>query len=261
MGTKYTRVDRDVTKIVNKVLGDHHTALAHVEVSILCLYAESVGKGMAMLKPPLGRNGQVCVATICQTSLVERVGGMEDIIIRIDKRRWENLDDTARKALIDHELCHVSVKRDKKTSDVCYDQNGRPLFCLNPHDYEIGVFSVIIERYGMAAIDCQNVKALVANNAVQMHFKDIIGEVKKETKAAATVAKKQEETAKTDELVDKAIEVIRETHRASTSAIQSRLKVGFTRASRIMDILEERGIIGPPRGSEPREILLEAVAA
>jgi len=60
-----------------------------------------------------------------------------------------------------------------------------------------------------------------------------------------------------DELVEQAIEIIRETHRASTSSLQRRMRIGYTRAARIIDILEERGLLGPPRGSEPREILID----
>jgi len=60
-----------------------------------------------------------------------------------------------------------------------------------------------------------------------------------------------------DEIIEQAIEVIRQTKRASTSSLQRRLRIGYTRAARIMDLLEERGIIGPPNGSEPREILID----
>ncbi|MCX7591632.1 MAG: DNA translocase FtsK [Kiritimatiellae bacterium] len=68
----------------------------------------------------------------------------------------------------------------------------------------------------------------------------------------------EEQDAEEDEkLVAQALEIIRETHRASTSSLQRRLRIGYTRAARIMDILEERGIVGPPRGSDPREILVD----
>ena len=60
-----------------------------------------------------------------------------------------------------------------------------------------------------------------------------------------------------DELIEQAIEVIRQTKRASTSGVQRRLKIGYTRAARIMDILEERGLVGPAQGSDPREILID----
>lgn len=60
-----------------------------------------------------------------------------------------------------------------------------------------------------------------------------------------------------EDLIHAAIEVIRQTRRASTSSIQRRLRIGYTRAARLMDILEERGIVGPPRGSDPRDILID----
>ena len=60
-----------------------------------------------------------------------------------------------------------------------------------------------------------------------------------------------------DEILEKAIEVIRQTKRASTSSLQRRLRIGYTRAARVMDLLEERGMIGPPDGAGPREILID----
>jgi len=60
-----------------------------------------------------------------------------------------------------------------------------------------------------------------------------------------------------DEMVPQAIEVIRTTKRASTSMLQRRLRIGYNRAARIMDILEEEGYVGPDNGAQPREILME----
>ncbi|MBU1693488.1 MAG: DNA translocase FtsK [Verrucomicrobia bacterium] len=60
-----------------------------------------------------------------------------------------------------------------------------------------------------------------------------------------------------DNLLDQAIEVIRQTRRASTSSLQRRLRIGYTRAARLIDLLEERGVVGPPSGSDPREILID----
>jgi len=65
------------------------------------------------------------------------------------------------------------------------------------------------------------------------------------------------ETDSDDELLDSAVEIIRQTRRASTSSLQRRLRIGYTRAARLMDVLEEKGIIGPPQGSDPREILID----
>jgi S-DNA-T family DNA segregation ATPase FtsK/SpoIIIE len=60
-----------------------------------------------------------------------------------------------------------------------------------------------------------------------------------------------------EELVEQCIEVIRQTNRASVSVLQRRLRIGYTRAARIMDLLEERGVVGPNKGAEPREILMD----
>ena len=66
------------------------------------------------------------------------------------------------------------------------------------------------------------------------------------------------ETSEEDEeLVEQCIEVIRQTNRASVSVLQRRLRIGYTRAARIMDLLEERGVVGPNKGAEPREILMD----
>jgi DNA segregation ATPase FtsK/SpoIIIE, S-DNA-T family len=60
-----------------------------------------------------------------------------------------------------------------------------------------------------------------------------------------------------DDLLEAAVEIIRQTRRASTSSLQRRLRIGYTRAARIMDILEQRGIVGPAQGADPREILID----
>ncbi len=53
------------------------------------------------------------------------------------------------------------------------------------------------------------------------------------------------------------IEVIRTEQKASVSLLQRRLRLGYGRAARIMDELENRGIVGPSKGAEPRDILID----
>lgn len=60
-----------------------------------------------------------------------------------------------------------------------------------------------------------------------------------------------------DALLAQAIDVLRSTKRASTSMLQRRLRIGYNRAARLMEELEERGIVGPENGSSPREILVD----
>jgi len=60
-----------------------------------------------------------------------------------------------------------------------------------------------------------------------------------------------------EDLYQQAIDVLKSSRRASTSMLQRRLKIGYNRAARIMEIMEEKGIVGPENGSSPREILVD----
>jgi S-DNA-T family DNA segregation ATPase FtsK/SpoIIIE len=60
-----------------------------------------------------------------------------------------------------------------------------------------------------------------------------------------------------EEIIQQCIEVIRTEQKASVSLMQRRLRLGYTRAARIMDELENRGIVGPSKGAEPRDILID----
>jgi S-DNA-T family DNA segregation ATPase FtsK/SpoIIIE len=60
-----------------------------------------------------------------------------------------------------------------------------------------------------------------------------------------------------EELYQQALDVLKSSKRASTSNIQRRLRIGYNRAARIIDLLEDNGIVGPENGSSPREILVD----
>ena len=60
-----------------------------------------------------------------------------------------------------------------------------------------------------------------------------------------------------EEILEKCLEVVYSEKKASTSLLQRRLRLGYTRAARMIDILESRGIIGPGDGAKPREILVD----
>ncbi|MBR2803953.1 MAG: hypothetical protein IKE20_02245, partial [Eggerthellaceae bacterium] len=62
-----------------------------------------------------------------------------------------------------------------------------------------------------------------------------------------------------DPLIWEAAEIVVASGLGSTSNIQRKLKVGYSRAGRIMDMLEEKGIVGPPNGSKPRDVLVDAM--
>ena len=74
--------------------------------------------------------------------------------------------------------------------------------------------------------------------------------------AAASAAMDEPEADAGDEMMPAAVEVLLETGQASVSMLQRRLKLGYARAARIMDELEEKGIVGPFEGSKPRQMLI-----
>jgi S-DNA-T family DNA segregation ATPase FtsK/SpoIIIE len=63
------------------------------------------------------------------------------------------------------------------------------------------------------------------------------------------------DTGSDEDLYAKALDVLKSSRRASTSMLQRRLRIGYNRAARIMEMMEEKGVVGPENGSSPREIL------
>jgi S-DNA-T family DNA segregation ATPase FtsK/SpoIIIE len=74
--------------------------------------------------------------------------------------------------------------------------------------------------------------------------------------ATAESAEANNEEMDGDEMLPAAVDVILETGQASVSMLQRRLKLGYARAARIVDEMEEKGIVGPFQGSKPRTIMV-----
>jgi S-DNA-T family DNA segregation ATPase FtsK/SpoIIIE len=79
-------------------------------------------------------------------------------------------------------------------------------------------------------------------------------EVQEKLQGSATV---EEVTEEEEELVQKCIDIMRQERKASTSLFQRRLRLGYSRAARVVDILEQRRYIAPGEGAKPREILVD----
>ncbi len=78
----------------------------------------------------------------------------------------------------------------------------------------------------------------------------------KERKSGSSPAADAPEDEGTDELLPAAVEVILETGQASVSMLQRRLKLGYSRAARLVDQMEQKGYVGPFEGSKPRQLLI-----
>ena len=65
-------------------------------------------------------------------------------------------------------------------------------------------------------------------------------------------------SSSTDETFETAVKLVIEARKASTSYLQRRLGIGYSRAAKLIDEMEDRGIVGPTNGSKPREVLISS---
>ncbi len=115
--------------------------------------------------------------------------------------------------------------------------------------------SAKLERAQGAFVSDAEVERIVdhcANQAKPRYEKDI-----RETIDNAGMDDEDEVSEADEELIIKCIEVVRQEQKASTSLLQRRLRLGYTRAARMVDILEQRGIVGPGEGAKAREVFLK----
>ena len=94
------------------------------------------------------------------------------------------------------------------------------------------------------------------SDEVMAKIEESMQEKEKGGKGAAAAAPEAGED-EGDELLPAAVEVVLETGQASVSMLQRRLKLGYSRAARLVDQMEERGIVGPFEGSKPRQLLID----
>jgi len=115
--------------------------------------------------------------------------------------------------------------------------------------------SAKLERAQGAFVSDEEVERIVAHCSKQAkpnYEKDI-----RETIDAAGEDEADEVSEADEELIIKCIEVARQEQKCSTSLLQRRLRLGYTRAARMVDILEQRGVVGPGDGAKPREVFLK----
>ena len=110
--------------------------------------------------------------------------------------------------------------------------------------------------------EVEAVAGYVKEHYVADYNQQVLEEIEKKaqqtgkTGKAAQEVEPNEEELEGDEMLPAAVDVILETGQASVSMLQRRLKLGYARAARIVDEMEEKGIVGPFQGSKPRAILI-----
>ncbi len=110
--------------------------------------------------------------------------------------------------------------------------------------------------------EVEAVATYVKQNYVADYNQQVLEEIERKAqqtgkaKSAASDPEPSDEELEGDEMLPAAVDVILETGQASVSMLQRRLKLGYARAARIVDEMEEKGIVGPFQGSKPRAILI-----
>ncbi len=104
--------------------------------------------------------------------------------------------------------------------------------------------------------EVEKIVDFVKQNGTATYSEDILESIENGNKTEKQLAQEQAEDDETDPFLMEAIETVVETGQASTSFIQRRFKVGYARAGRIIDQMEERGVISGYQGSKPREVLM-----
>ena len=109
--------------------------------------------------------------------------------------------------------------------------------------------------------EVEAVATYVKENYITSYDQSVMDEIERKamqtgTKATASDPEPNADELEGDEMLPAAVDVILETGQASVSMLQRRLKLGYARAARIVDEMEEKGIVGPFQGSKPRAILI-----
>jgi DNA segregation ATPase FtsK/SpoIIIE-like protein len=285
MSKKYWVAEEKVQAACRATMEQFHEPLAALGVNVLCVFAKAEDKKGFPL-PAVKLRGRSCYATIRAVSDEDRAAGMPDAVMTIDHVLWKTLSTERQVALLDHELTHIELAGGESSSGVS--------LAMRKHDWELAGFFDVVKRHGKDAIELVDLIKFGRSEPGQLAFRFIedgepsiaeraaesfVGsiepggsvEISTGGKTLLKIEKGKDGRVKSfspaegqsdEALIVQALEVLRETKRASTSGLQRRLKIGYNRAAGLMDLLEERGIVGPATEAGPREILkLPEVAA
>lgn len=170
MPSTYTLANEDLCEMARELIIKNHIELDSVALKIDFLFVFRDPDGEA---PAIMHQGHRALGLASITKLKDRVKGMGDCEIQIDGDAWPNMPYPEKMALLDHELEHFEVRRDKKTGDFQWDDINRPLLKLREHDWQVGFFHNIAGRHGSSSIESKNLRQLFtdAGNSYTPHLR------------------------------------------------------------------------------------------
>ena len=142
--------NQEVYELMRQVMHEHHPELEEAGVRV-GIFMVSDPDETCGAKPFLEMDGKRVLAFIRKRKKLENP--KLEAVMEIDDYLWENsLDDTGRRSLLDHELQHISLCKEK-SGNLKRTFFGRPKISLVNHDWTVGVFRAQVERYGRKGID------------------------------------------------------------------------------------------------------------
>lgn len=163
----YTDAPPEVIERLNALVRQNHPELKQAEVTFLVQMVHATRDDQGEPRgPALKYAGSPAAALVSIISLKDRQAGLADVRIQLDGDTWNERPTGEQEAILDHELYHVMVKRDKDDQFVS-DDIGRPKLRLRPHDFLMGGFKEIMDRHREHALETQ-FAAQMAKKLVQM---------------------------------------------------------------------------------------------
>lgn len=151
----YRQAPDDVISCCHQILKRTYPELHKADVTIELLFAHAPRNEQDEPQgPALKLHGWPAAATVKVNSLKDRVAGCKDVRILIDGDRWPDWEEARKKAILDHELYHLELRKDEEGA-ILLDDAFRPKLRLKPHDFEVKGFDAIIDRHGHAALEAE----------------------------------------------------------------------------------------------------------
>ncbi len=157
----YSIANEEVNLTIQKVMKENHGDLHAAGVTITALIARSE-EG-----PAIKVRGSEAAGCIRITKLAERTLGLGDALMTLDGERMDAWTSKRLQAVIDHELRHLMLAKNKKTGQIQLDDEGRPKLRIRPHDFEFGWFARTAELYGEESYEVSQAREIVAAQFVQ----------------------------------------------------------------------------------------------
>lgn len=251
----YSAASTDLWDSITRMQTEYHPDLKGVTVTALFVHDEESGDQVLKL------HGYFCAAVVSITSLKQRALGIADALIIVDRACWLTYGAARRDALIDHELQHlVRVVKEASGADSggpVFDAVNRPKLSTRRHDHELGWFDEVARRHGEESMEVRQARDLVATTQ-QLYF-DFAAKLsprqRTQERRASEGSADGELGTDEDQHYPTAVTLVTSHRKTNISFLQNQLHIGYNRAARLFESMEQAGVVGPLEPNGSRKIL------